>query len=293
MKSPKISNFQAMRPMRLIVGLSILAVAFVVFASLRGDDGGDGAGVLPGPSNAIAKAAERTQQEPGGHVEYQATYTSPDSEITMTGQGVYDAEKDRARITISFQDPESGALDEMEAVGDGTVMYIRSSLFGSLPDGADWMSIDFSLGEDLETPVPSGTDAAGELELLEHSTGGVQKIGREKVHGVVTTRYRGTVDVAENAQHLRDAGGEKIAKVVEEKGGPTQVEAWIDASGRVRRMRIVSQKPEDEGRGSSTTDLRMDFVDFGTIPEISVPDSSEVFDATSLAEDELGASDGG
>jgi hypothetical protein len=154
------------------------------------------------------------------------------------------------------------------------------------------MSLDYSFGDDLETPVPAGGDAAGELELLEHATGGVQKLGKGKVHGVLTTRYRGTVSISENAQHLRDAGGDKLAKVVEEKGGPTQVEAWVDANGRVRRMRVVSQQPAEEGKGPSTTDMRVDFVDFGTVPEISVPDSSEVFDATSLAEGELGLSDG-
>lgn len=280
-----------MRPLRFVLGLSILAVVLVVVASLQGGDG-DSTGPLAGPPNAIARAAERTQQEPGGHVEVHAIYSSPESEITMTGQGVYDAEGDRARMSMTFPDPDSGATEEMEVVGDGTVMYMRSSLFGSLPDGANWMSLDYSFGDDLETPVPAGGDAAGELELLEHATGGVQKLGKEKVHGVPTTRYRGTVGVSENAQHLRDAGGDKIAKVVEEKGGPTQVEAWIDADGRVRRMRVVGRRPAEEGKGASTTDMRVDFVDFGTVPEISVPDSSEVFDATSLAEGELGLSDG-
>ncbi len=280
-----------MRPLRLVLGLAVLAIVLVAIASLRGGDG-DNAGPLAPPPNAIARAAERTQQEPGGHVEVHATYSSSDSEITMTGQGVYDAEGDRARMTMTFPDPDSGALEEMEVVGEGTVMYMRSSLFGSLPGGADWMSLDYSFGDDLETPVPAGGDAAGELELLEHATGGVQKLGTEKVHGVQTTRYRGTVGVSENAQHLRDAGGEKIAKVVEEKGGPTQVEAWVDADGRVRRMRVVGRKPDDEGKGPSTTDMQVDFVDFGTVPAITVPDSSEVFDATSLAEDELGVSDG-
>jgi hypothetical protein len=191
-------------------------------------------------------------------------------------------------MTISFPDPDSGATEEMEVVGDGTVMYMRSSLFGSLPDGADWMSLDYSFGEDLETPVPAGGDAAGELELLEHATGDVHKLGEEKVHGVPTTRYRGTVGVSENAQHLRDAGGEKLAKLVEEKGAPMQVEAWIDANGRVRRMRVIGSQPADEDKGPSTTDMRVDFVEFGTVPEVSVPDSSEVFDATSLVEGELG-----
>jgi hypothetical protein len=37
-------------------------------------------------------------------------------------------------------------------------------------------------------------------------------------------------------------------------------------------------------------DMRIDFFDFGYEPEIEVPDSSEVFDATSLAEEQLEAS---
>lgn len=35
-------------------------------------------------------------------------------------------------------------------------------------------------------------------------------------------------------------------------------------------------------------DMRMDFYDFGSIPEVEVPDPSEVFDATSLAREEAG-----
>ena len=57
-------------------------------------------------------------------------------------------------------------------------------------------------------------------------------------------------------------------------------------------MRIFGRQPAEEGNGPSTTDMRVDFVDFVTVPEISIPDSSEVFDATALAENELGLSEG-
>jgi hypothetical protein len=40
------------------------------------------------------------------------------------------------------------------------------------------------------------------------------------------------------------------------------------------------------------TDMRMDFLDFGNVPEIDVPEPSEVFDATALAREELGISNG-
>ena len=208
----------------------------------------------------------------------------------MTGQGAFDAKGGRSRMVLTFPGPDSAGPAEMEAIVDGTVMYMHSELFDSLPDGAEWMSLDFSLGEDPELPLPADGDATGELELLEEATGDVQKLGKEDVHGVSTTRYRGTVGVAENAERLREAGGEDLATLVEEKGGPSQVEAWVDASGRVRRMRVVSVQPRQEGEGPTTIDMRMGFFDFGAIPQIEVPDSSEVFDATALAKNELGIS---
>ncbi len=55
-------------------------------------------------------------------------------------------------------------------------------------------------------------------------------------------------------------------------------------------MRLVNSRPSDKGDGPVTTDMRMDFIDFGIEPEIEVPDSSEVFDATELARDKAGLS---
>ena len=117
---------------------------------------------------------------------------------------------------------------KVEAVTDETVMYMRSSQFGSLPDGSEWMGLDLSFGEELDTPLPADVDAKGELALLEAVTGKVQKLGKEDVRGVPTTHYRGTVGVSENAERLREEGAEDLASYIEEKGSPLKVEAWID-----------------------------------------------------------------
>jgi hypothetical protein len=221
----------------------------------------------------------------------QSVVSSPvrSESFTMTGQMVFDAEADRSRALMKFPHPESGRPIEMEVVGDGTVMYMRSSLFGSLPGGHEWMALDLSFGE-LDTPLPANGDPQGELELLEAATGGVRKLGREDVRGVPTTRYRGTVGVSERAAQLRDEGAEDLASYIEEEGTPLRLEAWIDADGLVRRMRFLKSQPREGGDGSMTIDMRMDFFDFGIDPEIDVPESSEVFDATSLAQDQLGLS---
>jgi hypothetical protein len=263
----------------------ILILGLIAWQQGDGEDGG-------GPLNAIAAAAERTQLEPGGRASMEAVVTPAEGEsFTMTGQMVFDDEKDLSRAVMTFPNPKSGDMVTMRVVTDGTVMYIRSSLFGLLPDGREWMSLDLAFGEDLESPLPADADAKGELELLEEVTG-VGKRGREVVRGVPTTRYAGTIDVSEQAERLREQGGDGLSSLVEEKGGPLRIEVWIDDDGLVRRMGYASSQPGVEGEGRTMIDMRMDFYDFGSTPEIEVPDPSEVFDATSLAREEAGLPSG-
>jgi hypothetical protein len=265
------------------LGLAVLIVALVLFASQQG--GGSGAS---GPLNAIAEAAVKTQEQAGGRALVRGIISKSGSSepLILAGQVAY-TDSGQARGYMSTSDPESGEPVKIELVQDGTEAYMRSTSFGTLPDGKEWVGIDYSLGDELDTSVPAGGDVMGELALLETATGGVEKIGTEKVRGVPTTGYRGTISVAENAERLREMGGEETAALIEKEGTPLQVEVWIDAKGLVRRMRIVQSRPEEEGAGMITTDMRIDFVDFGLEPEIEVPDSSEVFDTTSLVQEQL------
>ena len=251
-----------------------------VFAWQQGGGGGSG-GLL----NAIAKAAERTRREPGGRAEMHTVVSSPGRSYTMTGQMVFETETGRTGMVLTMPDPNSNGSVRMRGVVDGTVMYIQLGKLGSLPDDAQWMSLDLSsFGLEKDSPLPSNGDAMGELELLEAATGGVQKLGTEDVRGVRTTRYRGTIGVAEQAEQLRKEGAEEgLTSYTEENSTPLQIEAWIDGEGLVRRMKYVKTDPVKDGKGPTTMDMRVDFLDFGDVPEIQVPDSNEVFDGTDLA----------
>lgn len=272
---------------QVAIGLSILVVAFAVFAWQQGGDGDSG-----GPLNAIAEAAEKTQQEPGGRAVMHSLVTVPgkSESFTLTGHMIYNSE-DRAQAVITAPHTATGGPMKMDVVGDGTVMYMRSSQLGSLPDGAEWMRLDLALGDDLESPVPANVDAKGELALLEAVGGDVRKLGKEEVRGVPTTRYGGTLSAADQIERLQEEGADSLSSVTKKVGSPVQVEAWIDAEGLVRRMRLVSSQPSPKGDGTVTVDTRMDFFDFGIEPEIEVPDSSEVFDATDVTREQLGAGD--
>jgi hypothetical protein len=210
--------------------------------------------------------------------------------VTVTGRVVFDAEG-RSRMVMTVSGSEGADPMKMDAVIDGTVMYMRSSQFGSLPGGREWMALDFSFGEELDTSLPANVDAKGELALLEAVTGKAQKLGKEEVRGVPTTHYRGTVSVSENAERLREAGAEDLASHIEEEGSPLRVEAWIGADGLVRRMRLVHSQPSEKGKEPMTIDMRVDLFDFGINPKIDAPESSEVFDATSLARKRLRGAD--
>jgi hypothetical protein len=215
---------------RAVIGLSVLIVALAVFAWQQGGEGNSA-----GPLNAIAKAAERTQNEPGGRAAMRAVVSSPTrpAPLTMTGQAVYDAEG-RSRMVITVPRPEGGDPTKMDAVVDGTTMYMRSSQFGSLPDGSEWMALDLSFGE-LDAPLPATVDAKGELALLEAVTGKVQKFGKEDVRGVPTTHYGGTIGVSENAEQLREGArtillriSKRRARPCRSRHGSTQTD-WCDA----------------------------------------------------------------
>lgn len=267
-----------------MVGLAILIVALVGTLAWQLGSDSDGGGSL----NAIAAAAERTQSESGGRTSIRTVVSSParSEPFTISGRGVFDADG-RTRAIIRFRRPESDDLVEMQMVGSEDAMYISSDLFGSLPDGDKWMGLDFSSLPGSEAPVPTDGDALGELALLEAVADDVQKLGHEDVRGVSTTRYRGEVDNSERAEQLREEGAEELASKIE-AGRPLQIEAWIDADGLVRRMRYVKVEREKGDEKATTTDMRMDFFDFGVEPEIELPDSSEVFDATAIAREATG-----
>lgn len=267
------------------VGLGVLAVAALLFATQQGGEGGSS-----GPLNAIAEAAVKTQEEGGGRAFMHGAIEGAGlaKPVTLTGRIAYDADG-MSRSTVTFPDPKTGKVVKLEAVQDEAHMYMRSSSFGTLPEGREWMGLDLSFGDEIESPASAGSDAKGKLELLEEATGGVDRIGREEVRGVMTTRYRGRISVADNAKRLRERGADTAASDVEKVGAPIEIEAWIDGKGLVRRTAVAQTKPGEEGKGTTTVHVRMDFFDFGYEPEIEVPDSGEVFDATSVTQEQIDA----
>ena len=243
---------------RRSVAVGIVVIVLAAVAALLLQQGGGGSG----PLSALAEAAEKTEQEPGGHAAIHGIVTAPDgTTIVMTGAMTFDDAGHIAGV-LSFPDPRTSGRVTMRMIGDGSAMYMSSGMFGTLPGGAKWMGLDFADGEVPATPVPASSDPTDGLKLLD-SVDEVEELGKEDVHGVLTTHYRGTTGTGEE---------------------PPRVEAWIDGDGRVVRMRIVNSPSSDARGPSARIDMRTDFYGFGPVSPIKVPDSSEVFDGTALGE---------
>lgn len=247
------------------------------------------------PLNPIAAAAERTQTEPGARFAMKATYTSAGLPRPMAahGHGAYNSETGLSEAKMWLGSPELGRF-EMEMVGDESSFYMRGDgAMGELPEGKEWMKIDPFLGGGEEELMMAGGDADGSLQMLGSISGGVQKLGREKVRGQATQRYRATLDLAEVAGFLRDEGKDEMADLYEKYAAinpaDQTVEVWIDGKDIVRRMRMLMELPADSGQPPVTMDMRIDLFGFGAQPEITLPDPDTVFDMTPFLEEQLEA----
>ncbi|HKI65989.1 MAG TPA: LppX_LprAFG lipoprotein [Solirubrobacterales bacterium] len=256
----------------VVVGLAVVVIAPIVFALEQA--GGSGSG----PLDAIAKAAEATQREAGGHALIHATVTVSDTPegVTETGSMVFE-DGGRARGTLAVRGHSTGRRAKVQVIVDGTTSYTSSDQFGSLPEGRKWVKVALS-STDSSSSLPADGGPQEGLKLLEQMDG-AEEIGKEDIRGAATTRYRGTLPVS---------GKEVLG--VEVQVSPPQIEVWIDARDRVRRMTVVISGSVKGEEGSTTTDMTIDFLDFGPVSKIGLPKQNEIYDATSRVESNLRSS---
>jgi hypothetical protein len=247
--------------------LAVLIAVVVIFVAAQGGSSGGG------PLDAIAKAAEVTQREPGGRAVLEATVmssTTPEG-ITESGPMIFDdSQKARGTLTVRSHDKEGKFL----VVVDGKRSYVSSDLLDSIPEGKKWIEVDYSsatAGAGTSTPAQAGPEEG--LKVLERVKD-AEEVGEEEIDGVATTHYRGTLPAA------AEVFGVKVHY------SALDVDVWIDGQDRVRRMHLDISGSVGEAEETTTAAMTIDFVEFGRVPTIGVPDPAEVFNATSEVEAE-------
>jgi hypothetical protein len=247
----------------IAAGVAVGVIAVAAFLVAQGGGGGTS------PLNAIAKAAEVTQREPGGRAELEMKETVANSpEGILESETMEFEDNGRSRGTVTVKGLSNGKEMEAEAIGVGTTSYTSADFLGWNAHGKKWVKIDFEGATKYRggaTPTQAGPlEGLKNLENAQHA----EVVGKEEVDGVPTTRYRGTFPATV-----------EVFGVKSHYSAP-RADVWIDGRDRVRRMRIVVTGSLGEETRRSTAQLDINFVEFGQVPKIELPATDEVFDAT-------------
>jgi hypothetical protein len=270
--------------------LSALLVLVLVNAFLH-EDGAE----EPLEYNLVAAAAQRTQSQPGARFTMTAVYTTAalPGKAVAHGRGAYNSETGLSEASLELSSPTEGRIT-VDSIADSTSIYLSGNkISAELPGGKTWMKMEPLLGHSQEEAMLGGGDADGSLGILSSASGQAALVGREKVRGVATRRYRAEVSLDDYADLLREEGKDDLADQYDSYGAMIAtapvVEGWIDGKKILRRMRMVMTMPTAPGQPSLTMDVQMDLFDFGAQPQIALPDSDQVFDATPILREQLDA----
>lgn len=152
------------------------------------------------------------------------------------------------------------------------------------------------LGHSPETAFATSGGAESTIEMLSAVGGDVRREDRQTVRGHMTTRYKATIDLGRMSAILKENGEDELAHEYEQLASKmpasVPVEAWIDAAGVARRIRIVQELPTGVDGITVTADMRMEIFDFAPQPKIALPPRHAVFDVTPLLRSELGLLNG-
>ena len=263
-------------------GVRFLALLMIlVGVNALVNDGSDSGDTVSQPEpNPVAEAAERVEDVSGARASLHMIYTTSafPQPIRASGSGIFNEKNDRSRLTLNISDPISGSPMQMIQISDGDVEYEGGAMVEErLPPGKEWVRTEESSGGSGEDETPMSIDES--LEML-GSSGDIEVVGRESLHGRMTRHYRGEVQIGDLADFLREQGKDTEAEAYERIEGlaATQIsaEGWIDSKNMLRRLRLVMPIPKEQGEPPVTLDMRMDFLEYGPQPEIELPDPATV-----------------
>ncbi len=252
--------------------------------------------------NPIPAAVLKTAAVPTMRVGLRVSVAEDGAEqFSFTGEGVADNRAKRGRSTIDLSKlaalsdvkPRPGDL-RLQVVfdsSDGYVLYLRFPLLQRLAGiSQPWLKVDLAAlgaaeGVDLSDlqPIIQG-DPAQQLQYLRATTGDARRMGRQRVRGLATTRYRATLDYARVAAFappaLRATMRATARELIRESGSRTApVDVWIDDEGWIRRVAIVQTA---KGPPAVETSLVADFYGFGLPVKVDLPPPDQVGDLAQL-----------
>jgi hypothetical protein len=297
--------------LRLLLQLALVAC---VAGVLAGCGGGGPAGTAPVTLQSLHGAAQKTAGAATGRFAFSLELSAPGAPepLVLRGEGAFDTPADRVALSLdlsSFAEllgglagalggktADLGNADDwrLDAVQDGPVLYMRFPLAASeLPAGASWVQADLR-----EAGAPQGVDldqlrqlagaSPGELlEYLDAVSGSLERVGREEVRGVATTRYRARIDLGAYERLVPPAERERLGSLLDslvaESGlREIPVEVWVADDLLVRRLAIAVSAAQPGSGERVEARMRYELFDYGKPVEIEPPPPGDVVEASAL-----------
>jgi len=213
----------------------------------------------------------------------------------MSGAGVVGFKPAVAQISLRLAGDKSlGAVSGMrmsERLVDGAV-YIQSPLFAGLSGSQQqWVKVDLSqLGMSSAADLGAGQsgDPSQMLDYLRGVTDDVKEVGTEQVRGVPTTHYHATTSLQKALERLPEAQRKNLESMMQNLGDTTiPIDVWVDGDGRVARF--ATRYSMTVNGQSITSDMQIDYFDYGTPADVQAPPDDQVADLGGLGSS-LGAS---
>ncbi|TNY38840.1 hypothetical protein [Thermomonospora catenispora] len=271
---------------------AVLALSLTGCLGGSGDDPVRGAGDTTRlPANTVlVKASQRTGQADT----FEADLTVTDGDTTIRGSGAV-----RLRPAPAF----TATFDEVRVNGQtlpaagSQVILLNDVLYAKVPqlaqmftDGKPWLRMNLDqvsrrAGVDLDriTSAVQRINPAEQTAMLTASKD-VRRVGEEKVEGVPTTRYTGTVTLQEALSRLDEQAREKVRRWHADGSERLAFDIWVDAENLPRKLVL---KGTADGRENSTVTVL--YRDFGEPVTVNAPPADQVGDVT----DRLGRLPGG
>ncbi|WP_261993851.1 hypothetical protein [Streptomyces sp. t39] len=244
-------------------------------------------------AQALTAAFEKTSEAKSAKV--RMTMTMPASmegggDFEMTGVMGWDPSLMDMTVKGEAFQTEPGDPEQMRMLMVDNVMYMDMGAEAAADmDGKRWMKMDFAaLAEQsgdkaLQKQMTGGLenmnqDPAQQLAILLDSPN-LKHVGSEKVGGVDTEHYKGSLTVAEmldaneSLDVLSDADRKSLLEGVEKAGiEGYDIEVWVDGDGYPAKMDIGMDSPEGAMK------IVAEYSDYGAKASVQTPPAGETVD---------------
>lgn len=276
--------------------LGAAALALTAFTAC-GDDDGDGkaAGRKGGnagqpvdvtPAAAVRKATEKAEDFTS--LEYRMAGEAP-GEGTMEGTGAISMDPPAMQMKMTMDGATADESGEVEIRLVDDAMYMNAGPEAAAEmDGKTWLKIGMSDGgagggENPLLELKQADDNPADEAQMMNAAEDLERVGEEKVEGVQTTRYTGTVTLDDLRADLKGKDAktkkdrqEQIDEMAEQGFDEFTMDMWIDGEDHTKQFRMQAETKE------GPLDTTMTFLSYNEPVTVEVPPASETADMDAM-----------